>query len=65
MPDKQKLERFWTKLIKSCTELQYDFGELDLQDKQVVQERVTSVLKMQGITVGVDSLIGVIGNLRR
>lgn len=64
MPDKQKLERFWTKLFKSCAELQHDFTELDLQDKQVVKERVNSVLKMQGITVGVDSLIGVIGNLR-
>lgn len=65
MPDKQKLERFWTKLAKSCAELQHDFAELEPQDKQVVKERVNSILKMQGIGVGVDSLIGVIGNFRR
>lgn len=58
MPNQQKLEKFWTKLAKAGEELQHDFADLDSQDKQVVKERIDSILKMKGIAVGIDSLIG-------
>lgn len=64
MPNQQKLENFWTKLTKSCAELQCDFAELDLQDKEQVKQRINSILRMQGITVGIDSLIGAMNNIR-
>lgn len=64
MPNQQKVERFWFKLGKAAAELQHDFAELDSQDKQVIAERINNVLKLQGITVGVDSLLCAMGNRR-
>ena len=64
MSNQQKLEKFWAKLTKASAEIQHDFAELDLRDKQIVIERINSLLNMKGIAIGVESLLGVLGNLR-
>lgn len=64
MPNHQKLDKFWAKLTKTGAEIQHDFAELDPQDKQIVTERINSFLKMKGISIGVESLIGALGNLK-
>ena len=64
MPNQQELENFWAKLTKACAELQHDFAKLDLQDKQEVKKRINTILEMQGTLTGVDTLIGVMENLR-
>lgn len=64
MSNQQKIDKFWAKLIKAGAEIQHDFEDLDLQDKQVVKERVDAILKMRGIAADVESLIGAMGNFR-
>lgn len=64
MSNQQKLDKFWAKLTKAGVEIQHDFAELDPQDKQIVTERINSLLKMNG-AVGVESLLGALGGLRR
>lgn len=65
MSNQQKLDKFWAKLAKAGAEIQHDFAELDPQDKQIVTGRINSLLKMKGISVGVESLLGALGGLRR
>ena len=65
MSNQQKLDKFWIKLTKAGAEIQHDFAELDPQEKQVVIERLSSLLKMKGILVGVESLLCAIDTFKR
>lgn len=64
MYNQQKVDDFWTKLLKAIGEIQNDFSQLDLREKKIIMERVNKVLQMQGIAISMDTLLNFMGNYR-
>ena len=65
MNDIQEADKFWAKLGKACTELQYDFNNLSPQSKQVIMERVKSMIAASEISLGVNDLNRIIRGINR
>ena len=64
MPNQQKADKFWLKLVKTVGEIQNDFSQLNLQEKQIIMERINKVFQMQGITISTDALLNFMRNFR-
>ena len=64
MYNQQKVDDFWTKLLKAIGEIQNDFSQLDLREKKIIMERVNKVLQMHGIAISMDTLLNFMGYYR-
>ena len=59
MYNRQNVDEFINKLNKSVIEIRYDFNKLQPQEKQKVIEHIDGVLKMQGISIGIEAILNI------